>query len=143
MRLIKTDKVFKLSHHTFIVYSIEDVYNSSCIENTPHGSGLYCFTRKDDIKVSITEVNDRHEFLHIHSLLYLGMFKDFQSRFTHHNKIEELVENGVNTIGLLFLNTDDDALKSVESEILSQYSFRLNEKENTNDNDLPSTISEA
>ena len=81
------------------------------------GHGLYLFTKR----------NDKAQ----HTLLYLGMATDLETRFDNHHKRDKITKNGANCLGIYHMNNSTkESRKEAESDILAEHRFSCNDQEN-------------
>ena len=121
----KTDITFSLHGYEFTLYEVNDIDNIKK-EELPEVAGLYCFTKR----LHRTEIV-QHRFRHSHTLIYLGMTKDFPDRIPNHNKIEEIKKHQPTHMALCRINGKTwDEIKEIESQILKEFFFTENTQEN-------------
>lgn len=109
-------------------------------------SGLYCFT--SEVLYADVELNKGlyTKANRVHSLFYLGQTGDFSTRhFSSHEHFETFkslpISKNKKYIGIYVCSQEQDP-KVIESEILAKYNFEDNTAENTNNDSLPTTIME-
>ena len=127
---IYTNKTFTLSGRIFQIYSL-DGFNFKESISVPSEKGLYCFSNKMHIEL----LNNPNRFQNVHQLLYLGKADGrdgLVGRLTSNHEKFTSLQNIATYIGIYKCSNNENA-KDIESQILSNYNFLLNEQENSFD----------
>jgi hypothetical protein len=108
--------------------------------NTTGGKGIYSFTK---CKAKVEDVvKDGNSWMKCnHSLIYLGKSNDFDDRPHNHDKFSEIGKYKPDYLAL-YTCKENEYPKTVESEILAQYFFEVNKKENEEIGNRETTVVE-
>lgn len=122
---IKTDNYIVLNGKKFRVYKLDNFSFDESLDIT-NEKGLYCFTKRLILS---------KEQLIFHTLLYLGKAdgeNGINGRLTtNHNQFKNL--KGESDCLCLYLCGENEDVKSIESEMLTLFPFKLNTQENEKD----------
>jgi len=87
--------------------------------------GVYIFTKRDIIPQIV--VGKEYQFLH--KPIYCGMTGNLRTRFDQHCNAEKIMEQDANIVAVHYCSTEDAADK-LETKILSEIKFPVNNKKN-------------
>ena len=132
-------RTYTLCGKTFQLYTIEGFSFDEPLDITG-GKGIYSFSKCIAKVDSI--VNNGNSWMKCnHSLVYLGKSDDFDDRPHNHDKFPKISEYKPNFLALYTCGENEDP-KKVESEILANYFFSVNEKENKDIGNRKTTVLE-